>query len=79
LSRSHPIQNITTVTQVGYRYAETRAVPATHGANVYANRGLCVPENKRYKIREAGRHNRPRIFTAPNHHERNLSCEFIRS
>lgn len=77
MSRSRPIQNITTVTQVGYRYAETTAVPATNGANVYANRGLCVPENaskKKEPVVATG----SKIHKAPYLYERNLYHEFIR-
>ncbi len=79
MCRSRSIQNITTVTQVGYRYAETTAVPTTHGANVAVNLGFCVPENTRYKKEEPVATTGSQVYKAPNHDERNLHYEFIRS
>jgi hypothetical protein len=78
---SFPKQNITTtpcVSQVGYPRTEPTAVPATDGANGFAYLGFVLPENASKEKGPAALAD-PEISKAPNHHERNLYCEFIRS
>jgi hypothetical protein len=56
----------------------TRSVTQMAHANACARRGLVLPENASKKegpVSTTG----PEIYKAPNHHERNLYCEFIRS
>ena len=55
----------------------TRSVTQMAHANACASRGLVLPENASKK--EGPVATGPEIYKAPNHHERNLSCEFIRS
>jgi hypothetical protein len=78
---SFPKQNITTtpcVSQVGYPRTEATAVPSTDGTNVVANPRSGVPENTSKKEGPALTTG-PEIYKAPNHHERTLYREFIRS